>query len=467
MPQQTVCPSCSEPLDPQDVYCGACGTGRHDPGPRAMPAGWVAGPGPATASAGAGERAGAGDRAAAGDSPTLRMSLAQRPGPGLVPGVDCAHCGAPQVTTDGYCEACGGAQPRPRDHMEKVLAGVAGVSDRGVRHHRNEDSFTVAATSLPGGVPAVVAVVCDGVSSSDRPDEASETAVDSASEALLTALERGEDPTVAMRAAIAEAARAVAALAEEGGSPARPDVNAPACTYVSAVAAAGRVTIGWVGDTRAYWIPDDRVSAEPFRLTQDDSWAARMVEAGLMAEAEAYADPRAHAITGWLGADAEEVVPHTLDFTPHVPGVLLVCTDGLWNYAEAATDLAYLVRSDARTDPLAAARTLVTFAIEAGGHDNITVAVLPVLPATDLAGTGHAATVADLPVTGSPAEPEPPEHDDTLPDIPVIGSPRAPLPPLPPRPPVPPQPVQPQPVQPVPPAAPPAVPAPPQHAPAR
>ncbi|WP_323189287.1 PP2C family serine/threonine-protein phosphatase [Kitasatospora sp. NBC_00240] len=444
--QQTVCPSCSEPLDPEDSYCGSCGAGRHEPAraTASLPGSWVA------------------DDRAGGAPPAMPAPPAPRSGgPGIAPGLVCAHCGAAQVATDGYCEDCGGAQPRPRDHMEKVLAGVAGVSDRGVRHHRNEDSFTVAATSLPGGAPAVVAVVCDGVSSSDRPDEASETAVDSASESLLTALERGVAPGTAMRAAIADAARAVAALAEDGSSPTRPDINAPACTYVSAIAADGRITIGWVGDTRAYWIPDDRVSAEPFRLTQDDSWAAKMVEAGLMGEAEAYADPRAHAITGWLGADAEEVVPHTLDFTPHVPGVLLICTDGLWNYAEAATDLAHVVRTDARTEPLAAARTLVRFAIEAGGHDNITVAVLPVLPATDLAGTARpddrTATLLDLPVIGAghaAARPEYDPHDETLPDLPVIGSPRAPLPPLPPHPPA---------APPVPPAAP----APPDHPPAR
>ncbi|WP_307853033.1 serine/threonine-protein phosphatase [Kitasatospora sp. RG8] len=438
MPQQTVCQSCSEPLDPEDVYCGSCGAGRDGrPAPGAMPASWSADRPPA-----------------APDTPVVPAQA----GPG------CVHCGLPQVSADGYCEACGGAQPRPRDHMEKSLAGVAGVSDRGVRHHRNEDSFTVAASSLPGGEPVVVAVVCDGVSSSDRPDQASETAVDAASESLLTALEAGQEPNAAMRRAVADAAAAVAALAGDGTSPHRPDVNAPACTFVSAIAAAGRVTIGWVGDTRAYWIPDDRVAAEPFRLTQDDSWAARMVEAGLMGEAEAYADPRAHAITGWLGADAEEVVPHTLDFTPHVPGVLLVCTDGLWNYAEAATDLAHYVRQDARAEPLAAAQTLVRFAVAAGGHDNITVAVLPIDPPTGLGGAARAdasadedartATALDLPVIrpagGTPGgadDADDEDHDPTLPDLPVIGSPAAPLPPAPPAPPAPPT-VPPQPPHP-------------------
>ena len=288
----------------------------------------------------------------------------------------CVGCGAQRIDADGYCEVCGRSQPRPRDHQERALAGVCGVTDRGHRHHRNEDAFAVAATSRPGGVPAVVAVVCDGVSSATRPDEASQAAADVASEYLLEALESGVDPKSAMHDAIMAAAVRVEQLANEG--PLEPSRNSPACTIVSAVASEGEVTIGWVGDSRAYWMPDVRSGAE--RLTLDDSWAARMVEAGLMEEAEAYADPRAHAITGWLGADAIEVEPHTVAFTPHAPGVILVCTDGLWNYEEAAAALAAVVPADARTRPLEAAQELVRFACARGGHDNITVAVLPCVP---------------------------------------------------------------------------------------
>jgi len=98
---------------------------------------------------------------------------------------------------------------------------------------------------------------------------------------------------------------------------------------------------------------------------------------GLMTQAEAYADERAHAITGWLGADAVELDPHTASFEPDEPGVVVVCTDGLWNYAESAAELASVVPEDARTRPLHCARTLVGVAIDGGGHDNITVAVLP------------------------------------------------------------------------------------------
>ncbi|MDH6135836.1 serine/threonine protein phosphatase PrpC [Kitasatospora sp. MAA4] len=389
MPQQTVCPTCAEPLDPDDVFCGVCGMNLSAPPPV---------PAPST-------------------EPDFELEPAAGAGPG------CVHCGGRQVAPDGYCEACGGVQPRPRDHMEQSLPGVAGVSDRGVRHHRNEDSFMLAATSLPGGASAVLAVVCDGVSSASRPDEASQAAAEAASQSLLSTLEQGVAAEPAMRQAILTAADAVAALAYDGTAP-TPHSNSPACTFVSTVAAAGVVTVGWVGDSRAYWIPDDREGAEPYRLTEDDSWAARMVSAGLMGEAEAYADARAHAITGWLGADAEEVEPHTVSFTPHVPGVLLVCTDGLWNYAEAATQLADLVRADARADPLRAARVLVDFAITAGGHDNITVAVLPVAPLTV---EGYTETLLDMKVLGPlPTQPAAPLAPPMPPVPPAVPAPAVP-----------------------------------------
>jgi serine/threonine protein phosphatase PrpC len=312
------------------------------------------------------------------DDSALETTSASGRTPAAGPQPTCAHCGAQRIDADGYCEACGRPLPRPRDHQERALESIAGVSDRGFRHHRNEDAFSVAATRRPNGSPAVVAVVCDGVSSSSHPDAASELASECGTEHLLSALESGTAPEEATTAAILAAADAVDALADR--TPREPGHNSPACTCVSAVAADGRVTIGWVGDSRAYWFPDDR-STPSERLTLDDSWATRMIEAGLLEAAEAYADPRAHAITGWLGADAVEVEPHVEAFVPDAPGVVLVCTDGLWNYAEGAEELAAVVLADARARPLEAARELVSFALENGGHDNITVAILPWDPA--------------------------------------------------------------------------------------
>src|SRR5690349_9085932 len=57
------------------------------------------------------------------------------------------------------------------------------------------------------------------------------------------------------------------------------------------------------------------------------------------------------------------------------PGILLLCSDGLWNYLPDADDLA---RICAGHDAATAATALVDYALAAGGQDNITVAVLSI-----------------------------------------------------------------------------------------
>ncbi|WP_409237341.1 PP2C family protein-serine/threonine phosphatase [Streptomyces sp. PA5.6] len=416
MPQLSACPSCEEPLESGDLYCGACGfdLSAVPPRPDVSPNGANGANGSARAAAADGEpsewpvapEVDSSDTPVPTHLPTdlpgtdsAGGELTERPDaasgtpdeyPLPAPAADprtatppagtklCVACRSGRVDPDGYCENCGHAQPRERDHMEQVLDTVAAVSDRGLRHHRNEDAFAISTAALPDGSPAVVAIVCDGVSSATRPDEASLAASRAANESLLVSLPRGTHPQQAMHEAILAAADAVNALAAEPASAREhsPHQNAPACTLVGSVVAGGLLVVGWVGDSRAYWVPDDR-EGPTVRLTEDDSWAAQMVAAGLMNEAEAYADERAHAITGWLGADAYELEPHTASFKPDRAGVVVVCTDGLWNYAEAVEEMADAVPADAAARPLHSAQVLVGHALDGGGHDNVTVAVVP------------------------------------------------------------------------------------------
>ena len=76
--------------------------------------------------------------------------------------------------------------------MELDLGLVAGVTDRGLRHSRNEDAMALAAPQGPAG-PMAVAVVCDGVSA-PRADEASLMAVRVAARMLVAAVRAGDDP---------------------------------------------------------------------------------------------------------------------------------------------------------------------------------------------------------------------------------------------------------------------------------
>lgn len=403
-PAVSRCPGCEEPLEPGDLFCGACGydlSAVPEP-PRDRPTIAIATGGGAAPAAAAPAAVRFDGPDASGDfelaapgaaAPAPDPRTAPEPAAVLPPGTKvCVACRAGRVDDDGYCENCGHAQPRERDHMEQELGSVAAVSDRGLRHHRNEDSFAVSVTALPDGSPAVVAIVCDGVSSASRPDEASAAAASTANEALLGALPRGTHPQQAMHEAIVAAAESVNRLARDDGQgqerePHRQQ-NAPACTLVGAVMAGGLLVVGWVGDSRVYWVPEDR-STPPARLTEDDSWAAQMVAAGLMNEAEAYADERAHAITGWLGADSYELEPHTASFKPDRPGLVVVCTDGLWNYAESAAEMAAAVPADAYERPLHGAQVLVGHALDGGGHDNVTVALLPFAVSPQGAGSAY------------------------------------------------------------------------------
>jgi serine/threonine protein phosphatase PrpC len=162
------------------------------------------------------------------------------------------------------------------------------------------------------------------------------------------------------------------------------ELSAPACTLVSAVWDGSEVTIGWAGDSRAYWIGADG----PARLTLDHSWAQEQVSAGLMTAEVAEADRRAHAITRWLGAGGPEDIPQVVTFRPIGPGRLILCSDGLWNYVPDADELALLVGAlTADGSPVGVARALTAVALDKGGRDNITVAVVDVVPAHVGAGS--------------------------------------------------------------------------------
>jgi PPM family protein phosphatase len=284
----------------------------------------------------------------------------------------CPVCREPAAAaTDRFCEVCGARLGPPgsdvADRVEADLTELAGVSDRGHVHLRNEDAMALGRRQEKGAATTLAAVVCDGVSTVRRPELAAHTAATVALDTLLATDAAGAP---AMIAAIAAAADAVGALG--------PDVpDAPSCTLVAALvdAATGAITVGWVGDSRAYWLGED---GDALLLTADHSWAAEMVVAGILDANTAMRDPRAHAITRWLGGGSAPE-PGIATLTPAAQGVLLLCTDGLWNYEPEAPDLAALALPVmAGGGPHAAARALTAHALEAGGRDNITAVCIPV-----------------------------------------------------------------------------------------
>ena len=253
------CPTCGGPASAADSFCESCGTELTPPVSSAGPPGYAA------------------------QCPVCSLDESAPPG---------------AISAEGYCESCGRKVPSGRDHVELNLELLAGVTDRGLRHPRNEDAMALATTETPAG-PVAIAVVCDGVSSSPRPDEASLAGAQAAVRVLLTSIRRGDDPDEASLAAVRQAHEAMAIL----GSPSR----APSATYISAIIGPDAVTICWLGDSRAYWLATE---SEARRLTRDDSLAEELVAQGELTEAEAMASPQAHVITRWLGADVVAPQPH-------------------------------------------------------------------------------------------------------------------------------------------------------------
>jgi PPM family protein phosphatase len=284
----------------------------------------------------------------------------------------CTACGAPAeaIGADRYCSRCGVRQRSPQDRREIDLVLAAGVSDRGRVRRHNEDALNLQTAGDTG----VAVVVCDGISSSLSAEEAARRGADAAGAVLAEAL-RGEQAAFveAMTDAVGAAQQAVL----EVPWTCRSDLDSPSCTLVSAICRDGELVIGSVGDSRAYWI----AGADSRQLTIDHSWVQEQVTAGLLSAQEAGADPRAHSITRWLGRDAPSEMPQLVTIRPTEPGRLVLCSDGLWNYTPQAADIAALIDAlPPGAAAIAAAHSLADAALAAGGHDNITVAVLNVEP---------------------------------------------------------------------------------------
>lgn len=377
---EVTCPECGAALAPGGSFCEACG--------HRLPWSETSSPGAA------------------------RTAVASS----LAPPSACGKCTGTEFDAGGYCVACGARRPCGADHCELDLGEVAGVSDIGSRHHHNEDGMAVAV-----GDGFIVAVVCDGVSSSNRPDTASHSAADAAVRVLADQLARtvhpprppahtgadevvtepnapepagaGEEPDThplsvsdarttplrptpsvrAVTAAIGAAGDAAQAAATLAAVPAGRDTlpNPPCTTFVTAVVTDRSLTVGWVGDSRAYWLPDPGTPDPPACLTIDDTLAGQLAAAGVPVSLDL---PNAGALMRWLGADAVDTRPHTATLTPSGPGRVVVCSDGLYRYLPDAEDLAAATPEGTAYE---VAATMVAFALRNGGHDNVSVVVMP------------------------------------------------------------------------------------------
>lgn len=253
---------------------------------------------------------------------------------------------------------------------------LAELCDPGLWRPYNQDSTAVDAGVAPTGEPFAVMVVCDGVSSSSYSERASTLAARAARDALGHFARSLDIAHEAATSAVSQAIRA-AHLAVCADHAARPVSDPPGTTIAAALVFRKRLTVGWVGDSRAYWLTPR--GAE--QLTHDHSWVNEAIARGEVKDADEVQGALAHTITRCLGPlevgdVAAEIDPDVRSRELAGPGLLLLCSDGLWNYAPKPADIAAVIRAASdESNAVEVARLLVNYALARGGQDNVSVAV--------------------------------------------------------------------------------------------
>lgn len=245
-----------------------------------------------------------------------------------------------------------------------------GLTDVGRTREQNEDAFLVDdALGLY--------VVCDGMGGHLAGEVASATAIEALAAAIgaradeLQTYRRGEaDDDVAVelvRDAVVEASERVFELACEDS-----ERSGMGCTLTMLLVLGDKAISAHVGDSRLYLWRGGKAS----QLTNDHTMANELHLAGLIRADEVAEHPFAHVLTRAVGTQ-----PHVnvdvlcLDVAPG--DRFLICSDGLADHLEDDSLIEDVLGGDALSG---VPESLVTFANDAGGHDNVTVVAVAIHP---------------------------------------------------------------------------------------
>lgn len=164
-------------------------------------------------------------------------------------------------------------------------------------------------------------------------------------------------------------------------------------------AATGGLLLAWVhvGDSRIYRLHDGELE----QLTEDHSLVEQWVREGSLSPEEAREHPQRNILTRALGIGAEVGIDSGTVIA--YPGDrFLLCSDGLFNELDEPRIASVLRRL---ADAQDAADELVRLAVEHGGRDNVTVAVVDVTGDEDEPGRLASAAIAGGTVEGRAGDP--------------------------------------------------------------
>jgi serine/threonine protein phosphatase PrpC len=234
------------------------------------------------------------------------------------------------------------------------LGRHASRTDPGRKRRHNEDSFVVQ--------PPLFAIA-DGMGGAQAGEIASALAAGALTESNTNG--GGESRVTEL---IQEANRRVHERASTD-----PSTSGMGTTMtVALIEGDGTVTIGHVGDSRAYRLREGRLE----QITDDHSLVAELVRRGELSAEEAEVHPQRSVITRALGTDPDVDVD-AFSVRPQPGDLYLLCSDGLSDMVAAAA-IEEIMREH-RDDLDALARALVRAANRGGGDDNITAVLFEIV----------------------------------------------------------------------------------------
>lgn len=127
----------------------------------------------------------------------------------------------------------------------------------------------------------------------------------------------------------------------------------------------------WCGDSRAYVFNSKNGLR---RLSKDHSRVQSYIDQGIMTEAEAFGHPESNIITRCLGDIPQKAIADYLIYDIQPSDKFLFCTDGLSAYCPDEEIEEVLFKTSEQLD--VCRRELIAHALNAGGYDNVTVALL-------------------------------------------------------------------------------------------
>ncbi len=247
---------------------------------------------------------------------------------------------------------------------------IAELTDVGRRRDSNEDSMTRLIPKDPKLMErkGAIFVVADGMGGHAAGEVASEIAVETIREEYYEAA--SDEVTEILAQAIKQANQVIYDRATEQAARA-----GMGTTCVALVVRGALAYIANVGDSRVYLIRDGRIR----QLTNDHSWVAEQVRAGMLTEEQARTHAHRNVITRALGTQPE--VEADIFVEPlQDEDLLLLCSDGL-SGPVSDEEMNRIISS---STPQEAVRALIAQANEQGGPDNITALLVHVVEAPPL-----------------------------------------------------------------------------------